>query len=508
MTPFAGPALGRALKNIKEQLRAVPQSGLGYGLLRYVDRQTASQLARFAAPEIGFNYLGRFGTSEAKDWAGAPELAGLSASADPAMPLAHALEIDALTLDTAAGPELRATWSWAPALLSEDTVRELAEGWFTMLGALATHAAEPRCRRPHTIRLRPGHPVANRDRTDSEREYPNLEDLLPLSPLQQGLLFHASYASQAADVYVVQLAMDLDGALHEPVMKAAVRELVRRHSSLRSCFKEDGFDQAIQVVVSDAQPHWNSVDLASHEESARAERLEQIMAEDRARGFDLAKPPLLRLSLVALGLERHRLVLTAHHVIIDGWSVPVLVQELLALYAQAGPAAGLPRVTPYRDYLAWLARHDGAAATSAWRDALAGLQEGTLIAPATRRQVQVIPAEIHLALSKPLTAALTRLARDHGLTLNTIVQGCWAILLARLTGRNDVTFGITVAGRPPEIAGIERIIGLFINTLPLRVQLPPAQPMLAFLTDVQERQPDATCQHLGLAEIQSMLRPG
>jgi hypothetical protein len=138
--------------------------------------------------------------------------------------------------------------------------------------------------------------------------------------------------------------MDLDGALHEPVMKAAVRELVRRHSSLRSCFKQDGFDQAIQVVVSDVQPHWNSVDLASHEESARAERLEQIMAEDRARGFDLAKPPLLRLSLVALGPQRHRLVLTAHHVIIDGWSVPVLVQELLALYAE--PAAGLPRVTP------------------------------------------------------------------------------------------------------------------------------------------------------------------
>ena len=502
-----GPALGRALKNIKEQLRAVPQSGLGYGLLRYVNRQTASQLARFAAPEIGFNYLGRFGTSEAKDWAGAPELAGLSASADPAMPLAHALEIDALTLDTAAGPELRATWSWAPALLSEDTVRELAEGWFTMLGALATHAAEPGAG-GHTPSDFDLVTLSQTEIERLEREYPNLEDLLPLSPLQQGLLFHASYASQAADVYVVQLAMDLDGALHEPVMKAAVRELVRRHSSLRSCFKEDGFDQAIQVVVSDAQPHWNSVDLASHEESARAERLEQIMAEDRARGFDLAKPPLLRLSLVALGLERHRLVLTAHHVIIDGWSVPVLVQELLALYAQAGPAAGLPRVTPYRDYLAWLARHDGAAATSAWRDALAGLQEGTLIAPATRRQVQVMPAEIHLALSKPLTAALTRLARDHGLTLNTIVQGCWAILLARLTGRNDVTFGITVAGRPPEIAGIERIIGLFINTLPLRVQLPPAQPMLAFLTDVQERQPDATCQHLGLAEIQSMFGPG
>src|SRR5262249_1200114 len=210
-------------------------------------------------------------------------------------------------------------------------------------------------------------------------------------------------------------------------------------------------------------------------------------------------------ALVRLGEQEHRLVLTNHHLVTDGWSIPVLVQELLALYRSKEDASALTRVTPYRDYLAWIAAQDRAAAVAAWREALSGLQEGTLLAPPDHGRAPVVPEQHTLALSEKLTLALTDAARRQGVTLNTLVQVAWAILLGRLTNRSDVVFGITVAGRPPEIAGFERMVGLFINTVPLRIALPPAKPLAVLLREVQESQSRLMAhQHLGLAEIQSL----
>ena len=185
--------------------------------------------------------------------------------------------------------------------------------------------------------------------------------------------------------------------------------------------------------------------------------------------------------------------------------MPILVQELLTLYGQRGDGGSLPRVTPYRDYLAWLAGQDRAAAVAAWSAALAGLEEATLLAPHAARQAPALPEQILLTVDASLTAALMQQARARSLTVNTYIQGLWAILLGRLTGRDDVVFGVTVAGRPPEIAGIESMVGLFINTLPLRVKLSPEQPLAALLSALQDSQSRLMAhQHLGLAEIQSL----
>src|SRR4029077_8189582 len=193
----------------------------------------------------------------------------------------------------------------------------------------------------------------------------------------------------------------------------------------------------------------------------------------------------------------------------DGWSMPVLVQELLALYAHKGDASALPRVTPYRDYLAWLCAQDRAAAVAAWRELLAGLEEGTRLAPPDPGRRSMTPGQHLFGLSETLTAALTQRARAQGVTLNTLIQAAWGILLGRLTGRDDVVFGVTVAGRPPEIVGIERMVGLFINTLPLRMRLDPAQPLRALLAGLQEGQSRLIAhQHLGLAEIQALAALG
>ena len=227
----------------------------------------------------------------------------------------------------------------------------------------------------------------------------------------------------------------------------------------------------------------------------------------------------MRFALIRLAAGEHRLILTGHHILLDGWSLPVLVRELLTLYAHnARPKpkkpsmpmrrrrhVALPRVTPYGDYLAWIARQDHAAATAAWREALAGLQEPTYLAPRERTRAPAVPEQISLDLSEELTTALTRQARTQGLTLSTYIQAAWGILLGRLTGRDDVVFGVTVAGRPPEIAGIETMVGLFINTLPLRLKLPSGKPFVDLLRELQDSQSRLIAhQHLGLAEIQGL----
>src|ERR1700674_2207146 len=497
-----GAALGHALKSIKEQLRAVPDNGLGYGVLRHLNPQTGGELARLATPQLGFNYLGRFAAAAAA-WAVADE-ADAVGGGDPAMRLAHALEVNALTHDDAAGATFSATWSWAPALISADEARDLAQGWFAVLEALVRHAARPGAggRTPCDLPLVA---LSQAEIERLERRYPQIEDILPLSALQEGLLFHALYDAQAPDVYTVQLVLDLEGPLEHDALEAAAQALVQRHASLRAGFQHENLSRPVQIVVSSVLPPWRSIDLSLLDEGGREERLAGILAQDRAEHFDMASPPLLRFTLIRLAADRHRLFLTNHHILMDGWSLPILMRELLTLYAHKGDAHGLPRVTPYGNYLTWLARQDRAAAIAAWREALAGLEEPTRLAPSDPGRVPVVPEQIELVVSQTLTAALTQQARSQGLTLNTYIQAAWGLLLGRLSGRDDVVFGVTVAGRPPEISGIETMVGLFINTLPLRLELPPAKPLLALLKELQDNQSKLIAhQHLGLAEIQGV----
>ena len=319
------------------------------------------------------------------------------------------------------------------------------------------------------------------------------------------MLFHALYDAQGPDVYTTQLMLGLDGALESEVLQAAADALLQRHASLRAGFRHENLSRPVQIIVPAVRMPWRSIDLSLLDEAEGEARLQQILAEDYAERFDFSVPPLVRFTLIRLGADRHRLLLTSHHILMDGWSVPLVVQDLLTLYARRGEATALPRLTPYRDYLAWLAAQDGAAARAAWSAALAGLEEATLLAPHERGAAAALPEQIMLAVSPTLSAALTQQARSRGLTLNTCIQGAWAILLGRLTGRDDVVFGVTVAGRPPEIAGIERMVGLFINTLPLRLKLPAGQPLAELLRGLQDSQSRLMAhQHLGLAEIQRL----
>ncbi|MFD5678542.1 condensation domain-containing protein, partial [Streptomyces sp. NPDC058728] len=333
-----------------------------------------------------------------------------------------------------------------------------------------------------------------------------IEDVLPLSPMQEGLLFHALYDDQTPDVYTVQLALDLKGHIDPAALRSAAEQLVRRHATLRVAFRSMGRGQSVQVVPRVVEVPWQEVDLSGLPVGEQEAQLESWLEQDRALRFDLGRPPLLRFALVRRGVDRHCLVFTCHHILLDGWSVPLLLKELLALYESRGDDSRLPRVTPYRNYLAWLAGQDRHAAELAWKTAFEDFEEPTLMASSSPDDPAVLPQYVRAELSPELTEVLSAVARKHRLTLNTVVQGAWGLLLGRLTGRDDVVFGATVSGRPPEVAGIESMIGLFINTIPVRVTLDPAESLIGLLKRIQDQQAELMdYQHLGLARVQALL---
>nr|WP_104789760.1 non-ribosomal peptide synthetase [Streptomyces sp. QL37]PPQ60335.1 non-ribosomal peptide synthetase [Streptomyces sp. QL37] len=336
-----------------------------------------------------------------------------------------------------------------------------------------------------------------------------LEDVLPLTPLQAGMLFHALYDSHAVDVYTAQFVFDLEGPVSFPALHAAVGGLLRRHANLRVGFLHEDLDEPVQAVAAEVPVPLEELDLSAVDGTGTAqERLSAFLAADRTRRFDLTTPPLMRFTLVRTGPERHRLVMTSHHILLDGWSMPLLVRELFELYARRGDDSALPRVVPYRTYLAWLAQQDRAAALDAWRTALTGVESPTLLAGRGGADVPgsgELPETLVLELDAATTHRLRETARAHRLTLNTLVQGAWGLLLAYRTGRSDVVFGTTVSGRPPEIPGIESMVGLFINTVPVRLRPAPGETLAALLTRLQEEQSRLLGhQYVGLTEIRGV----
>ena len=336
-----------------------------------------------------------------------------------------------------------------------------------------------------------------------------VEEILPLAPLQQGLLFHALYDEQAPDAYVVQKVLELNGALDTEGLEAAVAGLLKRHAHLCAGFMHQGLREPVQVVLREGgRSCWREMDFSGLAGEEQEEARRRWLAEDYARRFDPAEPPLLRFTLLRLEEQRHQLVFTHHHILLDGWSMPILLQELFALYRSRGDASGLSRVTPYREYLAWIQKQDRAAAVDAWREALAGIEEATLLGPA-RTTTMTVPESIAVELPAELSEVLSGQARQQGVTLNTVVQAAWGILLSRITGRNDVVFGVTVSGRPAELAGVEHMVGLLINTLPVRVRLSRAERLMDLLVRLQEEQSRLLAyQHVPLSEIHRLAGVG
>ncbi len=322
--------------------------------------------------------------------------------------------------------------------------------------------------------------TATGTRTDSGPDIAlDIEDVMALSPLQEGLYsltvlsgLADSFPDQPADdPYVIGMAADISGALDPDLLRDCAAKMLARHPNLRASFFSQGIARPVQIVPSRVELPWKRI-------AAAPEDIEALDAAERRRPFDLERGPAIRFLLIELPDPQWRLVITAHHIVIDGWSLPVFVNEMMILYQAGGDLEALPdNPRPYRDYIGWLANRDHAASQQIWRQHLADLPGPTFLSAALRSEGSVdsgpprLPVRTELRMDPQATAELVDGARSRGVTINTLLQMAWALVVSRLTGRDDVVFGVTVSGRPAELAGVETMIGLFINTVPLRVRL-------------------------------------
>ncbi|WP_121301457.1 non-ribosomal peptide synthase/polyketide synthase [Pseudomonas aeruginosa] len=474
LTPAAD--LGESLKAIKEQLRGVPDKGVGYGLLRYLaGEEAATRLAVLPQPRITFNYLGRFD----RQFDGAallvPATESAGAAQDPCAPLANWLSIEGQVY----GGELSLHWSFSREMFAEATVQRLVDDYARELHALIEHC----CQEGNVGATPSDFPLATLRQEQLDRlPLARIEDIYPLSPMQHGMLFHSLY-EQASGDYLNQLRVDVHG-LDPARFRAAWQAALDSHDILRAGFLWQGdLEQPLQVIHKHLELPFAEHDWRGRE--ALAEALDELAASERRRGFELEQAPLLRLVLVRMDEERYHLVYTHHHILLDGWSSAQLLGEVLARYTgeQAERTGGR-----YRDYITWLQAQDKRVSEAFWKEQLAELLEPTRLAQAVAAErEQVGSGQFQRSLPPARTARLKTFAQRHAVTLNTLVQAAWSLLLQRYTGQDTVVFGATVAGRPAELAGIERQIGLFINTLPVVATPQPGMRLTDWLQEVQAR---------------------
>ncbi|MCV7360841.1 amino acid adenylation domain-containing protein, partial [Mycolicibacterium neworleansense] len=490
-------ALGAVIKDAKEQLRALPD-GLTYGLLRYLN--PAVDLPG-SDPVIGFNYLGRLGSPAAYAsgdvWRFSEDGVSMTGAAG-AMPvaLAHSVELNAVTIDTDSGPHLNATWTWAPTVLDRTAVARISRLWFDALAGICAHV------RRGGGGLTPSDIAPARlgqQQIDAlHSEFP-IADVLLLTPLQQGLLYHASVANCSGDdVYAVQLILALSGPLDVHRLRDAVQTVVSRHPHLAARFCSQ-FEQPVQVIPADPVAPWRYIELNGDGIGVDGQ-IEEICAAERAAVCDLENQPAFRTALIRIAEDRHRFVVTNHHIVLDGWSMPILMQEIFAGYQ----GLRLPAASPYRSYVTWLSERDHHAAHAAWREVLAGFDTPILVGPPQKLRFGQRRVDVYRVPAKT-TRALTKLARSHHTTVNVVLQGAWALLLSSLTGHHDVAFGTVVSGRPPEVDGADSMVGLLINTVPVRATFTPDTTTADLLDQLQSAHNDTLDhQHVALSDIHRM----
>jgi amino acid adenylation domain-containing protein len=323
----------------------------------------------------------------------------------------------------------------------------------------------------------------------------NIEDIYELSPLQQGMLFHSIYEPDSR-AYFEQISMPFYGRLDSRAFTLAWERIADRHTVLRTSFHWEHIDKPVQVVHRGVRIPIDWQDWSNSSPMVRARRLAGYLNKDRDTRFDISRAPLMRLGVIRFSEEEFRIIPSFHHILLDGWSYQLLEEELWKLYEGfcSGQPTILEPVRPYSDYIGWLQKQDLANAENFWRQSLQGFTAPTTFASVYREAgVESDPANaehasFEIQLSPESTQALQTLARKHRLTTNTLVLGAWAIQLSRYCGEQDVLFGAVVSGRPAELPGVESMVGLFINTLPLRVAVPADDLFIPWLQRLQKLQ--------------------
>ncbi|MBP2328530.1 amino acid adenylation domain-containing protein/non-ribosomal peptide synthase protein (TIGR01720 family) [Kibdelosporangium banguiense] len=502
LVPVTLPAVeggwGTALKTVKEQLRAVPHHGIGHGLARYLRTDTTQVLAATPDPLLLFNYVGRLDRQRgpAGRFSELPDR--LAADRAGESPRSYLINVEAAI----SGGQLRVHWVYSTHRHREDTVRRISERYLHHLTELIEHCAAGACGATPS-----DFPLAGLDQPALDRMLAMLpdsardvEDVYPLSPLQSGMLFHVLRATDPAD-YLVQKVYAITGALDVDAFVAAWQGVVDRHAVLRTTFAWEGVPQPVQVVWRHRPVELERLDWTGVRSAEIPSRIQARLRRDLRAGFDLAAECPSRLTVITTRNE-HYLLWNLHHIVLDAWSIATVLDEVLAGYgaACAGAEADLPAVTPFRDHIAW--GHDRESDADFWRAELAGLSAPVPLS--TRSAVDGCGVgRVFGELPAELVTRLNELAVRCRSTAGTVLQTAWALLLSGHTGSRDVVFGTTVAGRATGIPGVERMVGMLMNTVPTRVRIDPSQSLTEFIPARQTAQLGLReREHCALADVQ------
>ncbi|MEW2078954.1 amino acid adenylation domain-containing protein [Streptomyces sp. NPDC013433] len=475
----ASAYLTAALKAVKEDLARVPDNGVSYGALRYL---TGTEFDA-PAPQVLFNYLGRFAAGAPGDWQLAGTTGRLGERRDPRMRLPRALEFNAIAEPAADGAyELVTTISWPDGMFTDEDITTLGEYFRTALAGLAALD-----RGGHSPSDFPLVPLTQSD-VDA-LDGPALRDILPLTPLQEGLYFHSVFDDDSAGAYVEQQLLTLDGEVDAGRLAAAATRLLTLFPNLAARFTALADGRVVSVLENGVEVPFTVTDRPGITD----EDLRDLAERDRRAGFDLATGPLMRCTLVRGGPGRSVLVQTVHHIIADGWSVPPMLRALLAEYHAPGtvhPAGG------FADYVHWLAGRDADESDRVWREQLAGLPGPSLVAE------DHTPSDRFADTAVEPEDDIDAVAREAGVPLSVAVHSAWALTLGGILRSDDVVFGSTVSGRDAEVPGIGDMVGLFINTIPVRARWSSGTTAGDLLSSVRDHQSAVLPhQHVSLARI-------
>lgn len=480
-----------AVGRITSQLERIPRKGIGYGILKYLTPPTQREAIVFGPPpEINFNYLGQFDSDPHPLFALVDEPVGPTLGERLERP--QAIDVEAVIL----GGTLTVTVSYNYRLYRRETASALAEQYRDRLRGL--------------IGLDQDGEAAGADSSLLALigvKAADVEALVPLSPLQEGILFHALAGDR--QVYFEQFTYRLHGPLDLAGFEASWRELARRHDILRAAIIAPPGRPPVQAILKTRSVEFHHVDLRGQTADAFETAIEAFQQADRHRGFDLGHDPLMRVTVLQRADTEFDVVWSHHHIILDGWSLGILQPELMEIYGalRSKRVPSLPPAPTYRSYLDWLAGRDEAAARAYWSRLLAEAPPPSTIPgldPAGRSRGHAM-AEHPVSLEPETSAALAALATRLEVTLNSVIQAIWAVLLATYNDRAEVIFGAVVSGRPPELPEIERIVGLFLRTIPVRVAVDREQGFAALARAIADQAVASEPHHfLPLAEMQRL----
>ncbi|WP_298441046.1 condensation domain-containing protein, partial [Gordonia sp. (in: high G+C Gram-positive bacteria)] len=492
-----------AIKAAKEERLGIPDGGAGFGALRYRGdgQRSAAELGSRPLPSILFNYLGSAGaalTDAETPFGPAAQAPPLPGSVTGAMAMPAGLVVDATGIvdEHDGGRRLRMRFRFPAALLNPADVADLADRWTAELDAAVAEAAGPVGFSPSDV---PGSGITQDELDRIAGESPGAQ-VWPLTPLQTGLFYQSGLLRGGEmDAYHIQACVRFGGDVDADRLRTAVDALPAHHEVLRSGFRQ--IDAGVVAVVPAAvSVPLRVVDLGHLDEAVAGEQIAEIADAERAERFDLASPPLMRAVLVRHGGGAD-LVVTSHHILFDGWSGPLVLADLLAVYATGTPYTPIHERS-FADHVRAIARTDAAAGIEVWRDILAPVDGPTLVAPAGVTHGDSLPEDFRFTIDADAVAALHDLARHAGVTLATVLQALWGVILSRVTGKQVVVFGETVSGRPADLDGVDTMVGLFINTLPVVVDVDPSVTFAELLARVQATKVRLLDQqHVGLAAL-------